>query len=142
MTVIRLVLSPVRKEEEQEELFLQQLDEIMQEENNCVHLRHDETIQVEPQSSSVCDKPTFCPLPTDSWDFPLASRRRSSLREVTNVQGATQGNAKRRLFSSELGLSPASISRSRFEQLPAENLEKLKKPFVPKNTSKSNKWAV
>ena len=99
-------------------------------------------LQVEPQSSLVCDKPTFCPLPTDSWDFPLASRRRSSLREVTNVQGATQGNAKRRLFSSELGLSSASISQSRFEQLPAEDLEKLKKPFVPKNTSKSNKWAV
>ena len=50
----------LEKEEEQEELFLQQLDEIMQEENNCVHLRNDETIQVEPQSSSVSDKPTFC----------------------------------------------------------------------------------
>ena len=114
----------------------------MQEENNCVHLRHDETIQVEPQSSSVSDKPTFCPLPTDSWDFPLASRRRSPLREVTNVQGATQSNAKRRLFFSDSGLSSASLSRSRFEQLPAEDLEKLKKPFVPKNTSKSNKRAV
>ena len=114
----------------------------MQEENNCVHLRHDETIQVEPQSSSVSDRPTFCPLPTDSWDFLLASRRRSPLREVTNVQGATQSNAKRRLFSSDSGLSSASISRSRFEQLPAEDLEKFKKPFVPKNTSESNIWAV
>ena len=46
------------------------------------------------------------------------------------------------MFSSDSGLLSASISRSRFEQLPAEDLEKLKKPFVPKNTSKSNKRAV
>ena len=62
----------LEKEEEQEELFLQQLDEIMQEENNCVHLRHDETIQVEPQSSSVSDKPTFCPFANGFVGFPFS----------------------------------------------------------------------